>query len=208
MWQICQIWQRNLGKPRVEISYGSCRSLFIQEIQTDFANRSILLLLYVTVKLFMWSSKPSSKWENYGHKLLIAQKVIDICRESWVKNMVYVYSNLRTLLCGVFRCSTVTFVFFSEFLFHMFLGDGGRGGGYSGLFKPLLLIFCNSLPIKAVTILHCGQWAEVTALTLAWHVMNDFKTRVVSHISYLVQAHILKWSAGRVYMDLPINIYK
>ena len=34
------------------------------------------------------------------------------------------------------------------------------------LYLTFLLGFPVSLLIKAVTILHCGQWAEVTALTL------------------------------------------
>ena len=28
-------------------------------------------------------------------------------------------------------------------------------------------VIAQALPIKVVTVLHCGQWAKVTALTLA-----------------------------------------
>ena len=42
----------------------------------------------------------------------------------------------------------------------------------------MYFIYKVSSPIKAVAILHCGQWAEVTALTLAWSLMAEQKQEI------------------------------
>ena len=60
-----------------------------------------------------------------------------------------------------------------------------------------------ALPIKAVTILHCVQWAELTALTLAWHVMckggrgpSEILLASHSRVAAATQIWALKFGVG------------